>query len=836
MDSIFPFSVCRVTSFNPRDLNVFQSKKISLLLSKLKRLEEQLEIRKQYLVDELYQYIGKVELHNWKKDVLIKLKRDVYNCRNIELDKRVECLISNKNVLANLKYFIQTIDERCSIQAEIYNEYNKSKMKSKKILLQYSKEPRLRNGILFSSEDLFRAINDLKNQNDESIIDNKKYDSVFHSVLNYLTRSATKTSPLSSFNVLTLTNISRLNSRNINTDIETKSLFKINNLLYLGLKEWIISSEVCLGKLKIFLNPTMLIRDNYFHYFRHDKNNEDFCKLKISNPQFIHLVDFLNNNQPTFSEFVLFLNNQMGIGLNSFEFANKLIESGIICIHFPFNIRSKDWIIDCINFLMDGDEENNVELIQLLKSIFELREKLQYVNIVDKRNELIEKLIVELHQTYCGFKGLNVSNLFYEDLVNLNYPTLDFSKLDNSFREIKLFSDVLFQFCFKCVNKKFIHDTFREKYGRKKISLLEYYEKIYLKDKVWEQAITYYLKKYQEIFAMFFKNILSGKKIYLRDYLSCFVRAPRADRASFDLFMQISDASRIVVNNILNASGLSITRLYSVFPDLVKMLDKYNTNVSKDSLIAELRDSSIHNSQIQIEIADVVIDVSQGTISSNHIPLNRLYLQPYENEIINLVDENNKRIIPIDFSMESLNRRSSLFRFINQFSDDNSEGLNTLREIYMNYAKAMSNDSDRLVVHLSRIYLVENVILERESWLFPKVFLLKMFNEIRKEESIYLWFDGWRIKHNIPHHGFITYRIVNNINFTKPQYIDFRSPVYFKQFYGKIISNTCCEIKFSELLPGFSDEENTNAWQKGYCKEFILNFDKTHNIYWYSPI
>lgn len=820
---IFPFSICRITAFQPSELDVFRSDKLNALLAECKSLYGQLECKKEGIIDGLYYCIRRAELSQQERNRLIKLKRDIYNDRFIRDKIKVEeHLILDHTLLAEVNDFIAMVHQKSVIENSIHATYNFCMLNTRLALIKYANEYPLKNGILFSSQDLFRSIARLKHITEEELITTKKYDSIFSSLLNYLTRSATKTSPFSSFNTLILAELTRPDSADKVQNTGGKSTITINNLLYLRLKEWILSSQDHLDRLTVCLNSTLVESNGGLRYFRHSENNEDFCFLPINNPLIFNILQFVETERPSFGQLVFFLKDHMSVDDSPIDFARRLIRSGILLVHFPISIGNRDWLMDFCDYLKHHDGGKNPQLIYALESVHHVREELESITDIDKKNERLEKLFEELIKVEFDFKGLNKSNLFYEDVVDTaNYP-FEVGNLKKSFEEIKVLSNILFQMDFKSISRKLIYSTLKEYAGYTKISLLEYYEKVYLNGNLYNQAIANYNQKYLDLFADFFTLILQGNRLYLCDFLKDLNEQVPLTSVSFDLFMQLSKDSKLVVNNILHAAGMNITRFYHLFPDLEKLLARTCLCTDENAVIAQLRDSSMHNTQIQSSSTDVIIDVSQSIFSDSLIPLTKLYLRCLENGTVRIEDDHQRVIIPMDFSMESLGRRSSLFKFINQFSADNSEGITMFRELYIHIARA-KNELDERVIHLPRLYLSASVVIERESWIFPQKFLSKTFKKVDGEETAYIWFDHWRTKNKVPFDGFITYKPAQTTKHTKPQYINFKSPAYFKQFYQEILTESCNGLIFKEVLPEFS-ETKSKGYFPGHCEEFIINF------------
>lgn len=275
------------------------------------RVDELYRSIKENLILSLYDLIGDTQ-HRNIQNLLLNLKRDVFNNRDIKKYFDISAL-RGKNIRQIIQEYIDIQKQKAVTESEIENHYQACLKQSVFQLKKISEMVFIRNGLLFSSESMAENIEKFNPDNKHSNIKKEKRMTI--SLLRYITRSAAKTSPFSSYNKIFAL---RQDEHSFSpVSISNSSIIIITYLVYLILSKILFTVPQIKKSFFIFLNPTIKSKDSFINYFYNSDNDEAF----------------FNVNKPGILEYVINLlskNNIINIlRMNSIAF---LIQVGIVSV------------------------------------------------------------------------------------------------------------------------------------------------------------------------------------------------------------------------------------------------------------------------------------------------------------------------------------------------------------------------------------------------------------------------------------------------------------------------------------------------------------------------
>tara|TARA_B110001452_G_scaffold217916_1_gene189571 strand:+ start:1406 stop:3907 length:2502 start_codon:yes stop_codon:yes gene_type:complete len=798
------------------------------LLEKL----QQIKNFKDVLINDLYSIIDlENDLKTRKK--LLNFKRDFFNNRSLEkydLTIKEYILFCEKLELYSQKK--KNYKKELEVYKEVFNqEFFSSIEQLKKITDTYF----FKNGMLFSSHILSREIS--KTDFKFSTI-NKNKKRLLISVLKYLSRSLTKTTPFSSFNsVFCLEGRSNHFAPIIN-DIKTSS-FQITNLFFHFLKEILIQNKGFKNHLNINCNTTIWEdkeNSDEFHLFINNSNHETFKKLQKS-PILIYIKSKLLSNNLVHNELVTELKTITEETEKTIDlFINNLIDEGFLNIEYPVSSDNKNWIEELLSFILKHTQLYKKEggLISLLKSIQKTIFDLENSINVNERAKLIkesyEGILTYFHllDNKTNFSNkVKPQDLFYEDT---------FSKCDNivSVKIINNASEALKEVFFSLNNikykeafKKSLGNHLQEKYNGK-LPILLFYEKIYLKYSkkfmLSESDLNIFKKSFQKIA----KDINENESLGAID-LSKYIKPNRNCDTPFGAYIQVSNQNwdQIVVNSFSNGNGSNISRFLNFLPkEYSEEVLEYNKDRHKNKILTEVKDASIHNVNAYPPLSNYVINImGDNALKKNYHCINLLNIYAVSDPKRGIVLKNEKgvEIQPNSFSLEGLNRKSKFTQFLDIFNPVDILGctmyIQNINQLFINKLKYKE------LIHIPRIIYKEEVIIQREKWIVKKEFLKKLLNKVTQSlDENYIIINQWILQNKIPLKVFVKIAqrdLTNSQNDNyKPQYINFESPVFILLFLS-MIEKSDSIVEISEMYPNVSQINQTG----GYAKEYVLNIN-----------
>lgn len=428
-----------------------------------------------------------------------------------------------------------------------------------------------------------------------------------------------------------------------------------------------------------------------------------------------------------------------------------------------------------------------------------------------------------------GFlKKVQLQDIFYEDTIKSTNEIISRNTIDNLSLEIKKAFHSLNNISLKKIQKKqlgsyLIKDT--------KISILDFYEKIYLKNHksfILENSAIY---EFEIILSRIKEQIEKIIQISLDPIdISIFYNESYNEYKNipFGAYIQTcnNEFDTVVLNNFSNGFGSNISRFLNFLPDefAINVMD-YNEKLFPNTLLVELKDASIHNVNTFPQLTKNLLHLCDDNIlnkTNNSISFSDVYITLDEHGEIILTNQDNLILKLISFSLEGINRRSMFFKFVDLFNDvDNFGFFYLLEKINDHFNNKLSIDID--IVALPRLKFGDKIIIQRKKWFVKKGFLTNLLDEKNKTlDEIFINLNLFVKENFIPKEVFFTIAKRNASNSQddnyKPQYIDFSSPIFMLLLLS-LIHKADDVIEITEMFPTSQDI----ILNGGIVKEYILN-------------
>ncbi len=818
----------------------------AVIIQLVKKLEsEELHSNKlrQQLMDILYEKIA-TSSSTKEQNELLNLKRDIHNQRSVEKQIGKDIILHSLELSRLVKEYSQQQLIIENIESEIEISHNQTVTSEIRALGSMANEFFLSNGLLFSSDSVPIGVFDFIGKPYSSL--NKKERKMVFTMLRYLSRSTAKTTPFSSFNATFLLKQEGDDFYPVKLE-KSVSKISINNLVYLIVINTLQAVFSVKKTFHVFVNPSIRFVDGAINYFHNQDNNEAFFNTQNA-PIIQFIIDFLStDNIITYNDLLHEIIRVSGEDIENVKsYTEQLIQQGIVIVQPPVLIKDRNWAVKLSSYLKklihDDDCREVVTVLvnildsaissaTLLESIFDVKEREgichgvynRFLSDMDKIKDMTAG--IEISKI---MEQLSPSMLFYEDTYTDDIAGANFEKQRSRISKLgKLYGFIDGKYGRKTVLRTAIKQQLKALYPDGKAPLLSFYSDIYLKHKVSEKVMVSYgqdLCQELESLMCFLKNN-DPDELYIDEWLNCSGMA-ESEIPSFGLFLQICNDT-FIVNNLTSGIASNISRFIDFYASspIVSEIRSKILEVYGDSIVAELTDASIHNTNTFAGLVDVVIDVSQKKSSQQkNINLKDLFICVDNNEQVILQNERGERVVPIDFSMESINRRSALMRFIDIFSDFNSEGLSLLLQVIDQSVIANKLQTESIIL-IPRVYY-SGVVLSRKRWLVSINFLNDLFPSNKQEAIQFVKFNNWRKENGIPDHIFVKQGMVYTGN--KPQYLNLKSPLYFQLLKNSIANMKTDFVELSEMLPT-PEQLYRKSDGYSYVTEYILNITNSEN-------
>lgn len=859
-------------------VNTFQ---IDSVFHHLILLDKEIELLKVEVCDALYNQIKSTN-DSMVQNELLNFKRFVFNDglkkNTSTIDFTKESFKSSIICIQRLQDLYALKNDRIKLFSDSYEQLvAASRLELKNLALN----PQFQNGLLLSSESLYLS---LQKYFFSTVGINKKYLNTERSILKYLTRFYTKTSPFSSF-----TNVGMLPAHsNPKPDISAKGMFhsssiRINSYILKYLLDVIFSiSDLC-KVLPLRLNPSIVEEGTSYKYLVNNYLAESFQTLAKSS-----VIDFLSERVSSSCSTICDLAKQLMAAVGEPEnvclkFIFKLIDYGFFEYVVDVSSMNKNWDAQLFNFLNAKKFEETLPLTILKDILFALtngKEKFERTKSVSVRYDILSEtysiLQKECHRLmeFCDRKPyiadgsgqfvikpmtkfyFRLESIFYEDtVVETNYEIDETWLADNVHKLERLcqhldFFDIFLPRRLKLL--KFFKSNYKDD---GKVDFLSFYED-YCKDirnndhsVLYEDDTAREKLEFLKSLSKYFENLTKQEgEINLSSQELDLIAQPYKvvgrsngfnSRAVFYQIVGDKTNAKMVVNTPSIGFGRMVSRFLHLFDKSVtsKFLDE-NMSLSKDFLFVENCDGSFFNGNIHPELMnnEVAIPGSNNIAPlKNQVKVRDIAITVINDELALYHKITGKRIFMFDLGFQGAGR-TPIFQMLNLFTVPQNifSPIISALEIAMRTKNEIASFEDAVsIIKLPRIVYERTIILQRKTWIIPMKVIPKKGNV--DDPSYFTILNAWRIEHSIPTEIFFFVkpnrwekqkeddkgRSFGKDDY-KPQYINFSNPLLVGLFSEMLLKGSKY-IKFEEMSPNF--EESQIFEDKKYITEFVAHWN-----------
>ena len=744
--------------------------------------------------------------------------------------------------------------EKLQNASELKNQFNQELNRIRENIKNLSKEPALTNGLVLSAPSLLDRI--ASYQNKEITRFRKKEKQTERTIVQYLTRIATKTSPFSTFTQIGLAELKEQSALIENADFTTNQSFvRINNYILKSFKDSVIQDKALVQGLPILINSTLKELENEYEFLVNDSNIEAFQTIE-THPVVQLVLDKLDCKQNLqFHELIHELQEEVDAEKGDLErFVLELYEIGLL--EFDFNISSLDsnWEIKCLNLLVRLP--NSILSDNWTKLLHQLIEAKQTYGTIsfDARRELLKQTFKTLNHsleqinettersTETIFKkqfdnNLTFSqmNLLYEDYAIQNTTCISKNSIEQLLKKLNAFIKIL-QPLQKNTEIAELTDFYKKNYNTS-VDLLHFY-KAFSTWKLSNQPQTDLDNSFNEKIKRWKKTLketISIENHQANIPLEALKQIPTNKQKekhskSHSAFVQVyqnENQFQCFLNAAMPGYGKYFSRFLHLFPQTITADIKERNNRLKQ-IFAEINDDSFFNANIHPPLMPFEIKLLDGNIQvpqSQQILLKDIEITLINHQLKLVHKQTKKEIVPFDLGFLSLDGRSELFKLLSAFSEASFSPIHQVINVINN--KVVNENSIRI---FPRIIIEKEITIQRKTWIIPKNNIPKSQQKHETEWILYKRVLRWVKENDLPLEGFYTINPkelakdktqIRNNDAYKPQYINFKNPILV-QLFIRSCKKIETSLKLVEMLP---DRDNLLNWSnQKYVSEFLFQW------------
>ncbi|ADB40216.1 lantibiotic dehydratase [Spirosoma linguale] len=374
---LFPYLICRVGGESIDLIQSQQSQVLNDLFNKIISLHADCQEQKQVISIDLLAYLQTQE-GVWQKQVH-NFRRNLYNDRPIKTE--VEAALIGR-LSSDLKGKIYTYRETQNIAInswQLWEEtYQNSLMAHRSYLQTLACNETLKQGLALSSPDLVANLDSFTHATPKLF--RKRENNTEQSLLKYLTRMVTKTSPFSTFTNIALgrlydkTNL--LYKLEYDHELQIIGHVRLNNHIYKALRDLIWAYKPIFAYVNLRPNPTLrqVSEESQWIYLTNVNNVESFQRLPIQQVPNAVLEILQQEPKLTFGKLMELLGELVDADPDAIEtYLRQLIEIGFIELVWPSSGLDPDWDKILILWLDKLATENVPMAMELVQGLNDLR-------------------------------------------------------------------------------------------------------------------------------------------------------------------------------------------------------------------------------------------------------------------------------------------------------------------------------------------------------------------------------------------------------------------------------------------------------------------------------
>ncbi|MDO7907924.1 lantibiotic dehydratase [Paenibacillus sp. JX-17] len=791
----------RVSVNSANQLNAYIFDQSRMYLAELKDLEAKLEDLREAAVNALYQVIPQMDKKISGK--LLSLKRKIHNHKKVDFAavkpmlKAIDMDVKEKSQLED---WIEAEQSYQGMKDDFLNLYREEEMKNEKALYDF-----------FQTDNEFVRGLPIVNSRFSEYLNTRQREhfrigsNLVKTAYSYLIRGTVKTSPLSTFTQLTLTNFQ---GGAIHEGDQERSTLKWSKALVTHLFESLANDREYAELFVFRATDSIVSQDGVKTYFRGTYSTEDniFSKSEdiLKHSQYLAILNTLENRAVTYSELLRCIDHSYPEVIADFLIKQRLIRPVLPFPHSavtPFSLLSEH-IKSHIGFR----EAAHSEICILLEHIELLKGRLCKETLKTERDTLLAEMKTCLRSIYESVHipfpdWLEHNPVVYEDVrCNVGIPPLGSAVQEDLLKLEGYLKPYVYQHSLYSR----LTDLFKQKYGEgNPVNILAFLSEVMESEAQYSQL----LKNSRQEDIMNVTNKRNG--------------GYNKDNISITTYYQIVSESHeeimkgnylLVLNKITDGSGAIFARFNQLFSEdsYKNKLKEWSSSVNETSLGYEftvggdwttLQESfRILDHQLKWigelpdQDPDHILCVSdlRGTLRDGRLIL----LNPEGERIKPVYLGSVPEHLAVDLSKLFITIIKPWFLRI-PFGSHPLNNMNTLEGI-------------------TRIPRVQEgrIVFEREKWIVPIEELQAIELEYQKSER-FIELNKWRHSNDIPEEVYITLQSDQFMESSKPFWFHFRSIMSVDQLF-KSLSNKYKQIIFTEALPSlqqqwFSPDRETYA-------------------------
>lgn len=870
-----PLSLIRISGLPSNVIgNLSLDKSIGLILEK-RKLKQDIKKIKELVLEKIY-LIVRLEEDDSIRKKLIKIKQDVsrdklprelklYRSITNELDEEYKGIF---NKWIDKVGRVEYLDDELSsvIEEEITDK--------RRYIQELVKNYDIQKGIILSSESLYeKMINYINTPIDKQ---NAKMRKIEKSLITYINRIATKTSPFStftpvSFGIFEESDLSNSNlDININDQDEKRSLVRINHLPILYLIQAAEKNRDINKRIPLEPNRTLKVQGDNIEFLKNTYSSENVLSKSITHKEYFtkiksnkiidYILNVIGSSKGITKEEVVnkIINSNATLNKNElYDFLDKLVDSGVIVCRFNVADNTKDIINEWLRELNEFGLNISDQLCKQLVSIKELISEYG-IALPNKRLKIIEDVRKE-YRDACELLGLPYKEfepLIFEDTSYNNeiikMDTNNWNNIENSLRDL--------QYLYMCfsINREPIKNfqkVFLDKFGNggtctNILAFLEEYHRVHMMNNGENSDISndFGMKFYSYINSEISEN-KDKRTIYIdEDWLKSFNNSlpeeidVKPNSSSYFIQPFKEDGTlKCVINRVGSGYGQFMSRFDDLFleqndlkfAEIIR--ESHNSLVPEDRIFAEINGVFGFNANIHSPITKY--EISYPGIISNREPEFRLHLEDLilvhstEENRLYLKSKNGEKIVyPLYLGFLNWFLLPSLYKLLFLFTPYSYSSISPAFE-YHNNLDEMEKEK---IIHIPEVRY-KDVVLSREQWWVPISQMPVKSHNISDAEYLEKYVD-WISKNGIPSKVFLNLKHdllisrdnskQSNIAFLKPQFIDFHNIWSIKNFE----KNTELAQKYIVLedVNPKSTQQITKGSLGNYTTEFVLELNRKY--------
>lgn len=890
MINLFPYFIARLAALPLTKFDALSNKNIEHLLHELHQINPQIEQQKTILCDEIFKVFKSVNKADHQL-ILLEVKRHLFNqrpCTQAALEIVKKYLHTDSAIL--LDAHLALVHTQTLLEEAIQSEFNSTLAKGRATLKQLVQSSAFKNGLLLSAPSLLKQMDNYLEKPSQAF--RKKELQTELSLLKYITRMYTKTSPFGTFTNIGIEKPLWANTTELQVAPQVHSYIQISSYFLLWLeKQCLLIRDVYLH-LELFVNHSTQKRAHQFVFYANNDNlEESFHKIEVS-PLLEYIVELVKepDERWTLATLVTFLVDQTDASCETLEnYLYHLLSMGLLEISVIKSKKASNQEQELIQTL-ETQIENKTEFVTtLLNNLGELATKKEtYVKanfqersellkevqtiltqIVDQTTEAVKQSASIHEKLGAGFggKGVLSNNVFYEDTfrkITLRTRPKDILQL---IRKLDLLASKSLHTRLRYYSLMEANSLFLTLYGPDaEVDFLVFFEQYYIqiiqnkrsqlednetfmshwlqcKDawnnlrKTWEnkvaQGVAPYLNSHAEAIDLdetLFDAVSSLEMPRIRE---------KRYYAAFLQLFQDNGQNMAFLNSLTLGYGKMFSRFLNdeQYQSVVHEMKHWNDSLTdEEEVFIENQDESFFNANIHPPLMSHQIQFkNKGKQASNgqQLTLDELRIRwNTSTEEIELVHHLSGRVCRVfDLDFQTINSRSEMFKFLAIF--DVTE-MSFYEDILHSINRQYIQENNIFV--LPRITFQSQIVLQRKTWVIPQKLLPQ--NHSNNLNKYFLVVNQWLKKWGLPSKVFVRLKkpldeaFPANKDLYKPQYIDFGNPLVFRIF-DKLVKKVKNQLILEELLPTF--EQQLTMQEDAYVSEFVIqwtsNAEATENVH-----